>query len=334
MKGTNKRIEIAKRKKDDEFYTTMQDVEKIIETFKDKIRGKFVFCNCDDPEKSNFSIYLRENFARLGLKRLVCLELGGRLYDSDKGDEIMNLQSGDFRCEESVDILKKCDIVITNPPFSLFIKYMEMLFEYGKDFIVIGSNLSVRKHILRYKILYKKVFVYNILTNYYNHNGKTARVATYVYSNIHKQQQPKKTIKFMKYSNIQQQQQPKKTIKFMKYDNIDAIEIGALNDVPHDYYGVVGVSIACINRIDTDEYEVIGFSDEDKVYTDIHRYEGGIMHSPDGKIKKYNQINKKTVIEVTDDMIDDKTTWYEAENFKGKKFIIMFQRVFIRRKKK
>ena len=317
MKGKTKKLEIAKRKKDDEFYTTMQNVEKIIETFKDKISGKFVFCNCDDPENSNFSIYLRENFTRLGLKRLVCLELGGKLYDSDKGDKIMNLQSGDFRCEESVYILKKCDIVITNPPFSLFIKYMETLFEYDKDFIVIGSNLSVKNNILRYKILYKKVFVYDILTSKYNHNGKTASVATYVYSNIQ-----------------QQQQKPKKIIKFMKYDNIDAIEIGTLNDVPYNYYGVVGVSSVCINRIDTDEYEVIGFSDEDKVYTDIHRYEGVIKHSPDGKIKKYNRINKSPMIEVTDDMIDDKTTWYTAENFKGKKFIMTFGRVFIRRKKK
>lgn len=315
MKGKSKKLAIAREKKDDEFYTTVQNVEKIIKTFKDKIRGKFVFCNCDDPEKSNFSIYLRENFTSLGLKRLVCLELGGRLYDSDKGDEIMNLQSGDFRCDESVDILKKCDIVITNPPFSLFTKYMEMLFKYDKDFIVIGSNLAVTYNILRYKILYKKVFVYNILTNNYNHNGKTANVSTYVYSNI-------------------QQQQPKKTTKFMKYDNIDAIEIGALNDVPYDYYGVVGVSSVCTNRIDTDEYEVIGFSDEDKVYTDIHRYGCGIKHSPDGKIKKYNRIDKNPMIEVNDDMIDDKTTWYTSENFKGKKFIMTFCRIFIRRKKK
>ena len=244
------------------------------------------------------------------------MELGGRLYDSDKGDEIMNLQSGDFSCEESVDILKKCDIVITNPPFSLFIKYMEMLFRYDKNFIVIGSNLACIKHVLRYKILYKKVFVYNILTEDYNHNGKTARVATLVYS------------------NIQQQLPPQHPKKFMKYDNIDAIEIGALNDVPPDYYFVVGVSAACINRIDTDEYDVIGFSDEDKVYDDIHRYEGVTKHLPDGKIKKCNRINKSPVIEVTDDMIDDKTTWYEAENFKGKKFIITFERIFIRRKKK
>ena len=325
MKGKNEKLEIAKKKKDDEFYTTMQNVKKIIETFKDKIRGKFVFCNCDDPEKSNFSIYLRENFTRLGLKRLVCLELGGRLYDSDKGDEIMNLQSGDFSCEESVDILKKCDIVITNPPFSLFIKYMEMLFKYGKDFIIIGSNLSCTKHVLRYKILYKKVFVYNILTKDYNHNGKTAEVATLVYSNIQQQLPPKPP---------KPPKQPKQPKKFMKYDNIDAIEIVALNDVPPDYYGVVGVSCEYISRIDTDEYEVIGFSDEDKVYDDTHRYEVVTKHSPDGKIKKTNLINKFPVIEVTDDMIDNKTTWYEAENFKGKKFIITFKRVFIRRKKK
>ena len=154
----------ANRAKKDEFYTQLTDIEKEMRHYKEHFRDKVVFCNCDAPEYSNFWRYFQLNFYELGLKQLISTH-----YEEDKPSYRMDIvstdhgeqcgipdyvktplkQNGDFRSPECIEILKEADIVITNPPFSLFKEYIALLFKYEKKFIIIG-NVNA--------ITYKEVF--------------------------------------------------------------------------------------------------------------------------------------------------------------------------------
>jgi hypothetical protein len=128
----------AKRVKNDEFYTLMPDIENEIQHYLPHFRGKVVYCNCDTTD-SNFYKYFTDNFDALGLKGLLRSN-----YDATTG-------SGDFRSQESIDLLKQADIVVTNPPFSLFREFVSQLFGYDKKFLIVGNMNAVT---------YKDVFKY------------------------------------------------------------------------------------------------------------------------------------------------------------------------------
>lgn len=158
-KISNKSLHNANRGKNDEFYTQISDIEKELQNYKNSFRDKVVFCNCDDPEESHFWKYFSENFEHLGLKKLVSthfqdekpsykLEIIADINGDGKINKLDTVktslkQNGDFRSPECVEILKESDIVITNPPFSLFREYVAQLFEYDKKFIIIGNQNAI-----------------------------------------------------------------------------------------------------------------------------------------------------------------------------------------------
>jgi hypothetical protein len=170
----------ARKQKADEFYTQLTDIEKELKHYKNHFKGKTVFCNCDDPETSNFYYYFISYFDELGLKKLITTHFeldkpsymleyeGGADVRGDKqtvvkraikngkksklkqnfqqgtqGDlyetEPARSYSGDFRSPECIELLKQSDIVVTNPPFSLFREYIAQLIEYEKLFLIIGD---------------------------------------------------------------------------------------------------------------------------------------------------------------------------------------------------
>ena len=163
----NSNLHAAKAAKNDEFYTQITDIEKELSNYKDFFKGKVVYCNCDDARESNFFKYFSKNFEFLGLKKLITTgyKAEGRgvvlVYEGDKNgnhkvedNEIVVRQlegSGDFRSAECVEFLKEADVVVTNPPFSLFREYIKQLMDYGKKFLVIGSMNA---------ITYKEIFPY------------------------------------------------------------------------------------------------------------------------------------------------------------------------------
>ena len=167
--ATNKQLRKARKAKSDEFYTQLCDIERELQYYKDCFEGKTVYCNCDDPYSSNFFRYFVNNFHELRLKRVIaacyvpterslfqpseqrrgfyCDFTGaGSMADIDvksfRGD-------GDFRSDESVDLLKQSDVVVTNPPFSLFREFVAQLVQYDKQFLIIG-NVNA--------ITYKEIF--------------------------------------------------------------------------------------------------------------------------------------------------------------------------------
>ena len=143
---TNKVLHRAKKRKTDEFYTRIEDIEKEVKHYKKHLKNKIIFCNCDDPEHSDFFRYFYLNFENFGLKKLITTH-----YEKEKPSYKLELiknrqgiiekiriplhQNGDFRSPEAIESLKESDIVCTNPPFSLFREYIEQLTTKQKKFI-------------------------------------------------------------------------------------------------------------------------------------------------------------------------------------------------------
>ncbi|MFH1612760.1 MAG: adenine-specific methyltransferase EcoRI family protein, partial [bacterium] len=174
-KSSNRYLHKASQVKNDEFYTQLADIEREMSHYKDHFKNKIVFCNCDDPRISNFFHYFSYNFEFLKLKKLITtcyknqqVDLFSQNnsekaiyleYTGDKNDDkipdlneigIKHLKGdGDFRSSECIELLKQADIVVTNPPFSLFREYVAQLMEHKKKFVIIG-NLNA--------ITYKEIF--------------------------------------------------------------------------------------------------------------------------------------------------------------------------------
>ena len=147
----NKNMHLAKKNKNDEFYTQLSDIENELKYYKKHFKNKTVFLNCDDPKESNFWKYFSLNFDFLGLKKLVSTHFETDVssyklellkYDTEPISTPLK-QNGDFRSDECVEILKECDIVVTNPPFSLFREYVAQLVEHDKKFLIIGNKNAI-----------------------------------------------------------------------------------------------------------------------------------------------------------------------------------------------
>ena len=167
MAQKNSNLHQAKRAKNDEFYTQLTDIEKEMVHYRPHFKGKVIFCNCDDARESNFFKYFANNFELLGIRKLITTgykENGHGVVLEYEGDKNGNLivepseikvtelkGNGDFRSDECIEYLRQADIVVTNPPFSLFREYMALLFRYSKEFIVIGNQNA---------ITYKEIFPY------------------------------------------------------------------------------------------------------------------------------------------------------------------------------
>jgi len=149
--ASNGSLQAAKAAKNDEFYTQISDIEKELRHYKDHLKGKVILCNCDDPEWSNFWLHFTLKFEDNGLAKVVAThyapgEPSYKLEFTGKDQPVVRtpLQGdGDFRSDECVAILKSADVVITNPPFSLFREYIAQLVEHDKKFLIIGSQNAV-----------------------------------------------------------------------------------------------------------------------------------------------------------------------------------------------
>ncbi len=162
----NNNLQEAKKAKKDEFYTQLSDIERELKYYKHHFKDKVVYCNCDDPRVSNFFHYFSYNFEKLGLKKLIttCYKNQSMdLFSQNDSEQAIYLEytgdkngnnvpdpneigikylkgDGDFRSKESIELLKQADIVVTNPPFSLFREYVAQLIEYDKKFVIVGRN--------------------------------------------------------------------------------------------------------------------------------------------------------------------------------------------------
>lgn len=271
MASKNTNLHSAKKAKNDEFYTQLSDIEKEMTYYKDFFKGKVVYCNCDDARESNFFQYFALNFEYLGLKKLITTgykESGkgvALIYEGDKnGNKIVEDNeiiirelegSGDFRSEECVELLKECDVVVTNPPFSLFREYVAQLMEYRKKFLIIGSmNAITYKEIFPYIKNNKLWLGMNWVKDFVQPNGEVKKFGNICwYTNIGHSRRNTELDLYKKYS----------TDEYPKYDNYGAIEVSKVTDIPMDYEGAMGVPITFLDKYCPTQFEIVGATESE-----------------------------------------------------------------------
>jgi hypothetical protein len=255
----------ARRNKNDEFYTQLTDIEKELKYYREHFKGKVIFCNCDDPCSSNFTKYFALNFGILGLKKVICTyyEEGKPSYKLEiihhmkKVEEITSLprvpleRDGDFRSNECIEILKEVDIVVTNPPFSLFREYIAQLAEYDKKFLIIGPFNAVTYKEVFPLIKENKVWLgHNYVKEFLTPDGGIQKFGNVVwYTNLSHNKRNEKLILVEKYEGNEG--------SYLKYDNYNAINIDKTKHIPMDYDGVMGVPISFLDKYNPEQFEIL-----------------------------------------------------------------------------
>lgn len=267
MANRNSNLHAAKKAKCDEFYTQLTDIEKELCHYKEQFEGKTVYCNCDNPDTSNFTKYFKDNFDALKLKRLVSTGYDaqgrGKALDYDGQGKTTELQgNGDFRSEECVELLKQADIVVTNPPFSLFREYVAQLMQYGKKFLIIGNmNAVTYKEIFPLFMNGKMWFGISISSGdrkFYVPQNYTLNASTCGIDNDGKRFIHVKGVRWFTNMETNKQNYPKCLTKtynekdYHKFDNYDSINVDKVKDIPYDHEGVIGVPITILNDLCSD----------------------------------------------------------------------------------
>lgn len=243
----------ARKEKNDEFYTLYEDIENEIINYKEQLKDKIIYCNCDKADFSNFYFYFKNNFNNLNLKKVIFTNYEENKTESIKTEITKNgiIQkiingNGDFRSDECISILKESDIVITNPPFSLFREFIQLFINNNKDFLVIGSlNCVSTKQLFPY-FKDNKIFIgLNNLKFFINKEKDLIEFGNINWFTSLKTNN-KKSIIFNKENK-----------EYEKYDNYDAINIDKIKDIPDDYYEEMGVPITFM-LYNQDEFDIIG----------------------------------------------------------------------------
>lgn len=292
----NSGLRTAQKAKKDEFYTRLEDIEKELRHYRGHFKDKVVFCNCDDPRVSNFFHYFSYGFEHLGLKKLITTCYKSRtvdlfsandaeaaislIYTGDKNGNrvpdpeeigIRQLEGdGDFRSDEAIELLKQADIVVTNPPFSLFREYIGQLMQYDKKFLIIGNVNAVTYKEVFPLIRDNKVWLgpsirsgdraFGVPDDYpleaagcgIDENGKKFIKVKGVrwFTNLDFAERHEDLVLHRKYN-------PK---DYPTYHNYDAINVDKTNDIPVDFDGAMGVPITFLDRYNPDQFEILGSS--------------------------------------------------------------------------
>lgn len=296
MANENSGLNTAKRNKKDEFYTQIVDIERELRHYRDHFKGKVVYCNCDDPYVSAFFEYFTKNFEFLGLRKLittcyksqrmdlfsqndseVAIKLeytGGAPNSLPTPDDIGITQlkgDGDFSSPECIEILKEADIVVTNPPFSLFSEYVVQLAKFDKKFVIIGHQNAityrgifplVKDNRVWLGFGFKRNMAHFIAPHYEDtasdadHQEGMIRVSGVVwYTNLDHNKRHEEVVLVQRYHGNE--------AAYPRYDNYDAIEISRTQNIPMDYQGAMGVPITFLTKYNPEQFEIIGATESE-----------------------------------------------------------------------
>lgn len=275
--SNNSNLRKAAKAKNDEFYTRIEDIQEELYHYQDQFENKTVYLNCDNPEESKFWLFFKLQFDILNIKRLICTH-----YDTTNSTWMQELirnengtieerrtelnGNGDFRSPECIALLDECDIVVTNPPFSLFKEFVPLMIEHGKKFLVIGNMQAIT-----YKAIFPFIkngqlwagYQFNktmefIMPDSYELKGKAYIdedgkkhgfvMATCWFTNLEVAHRHDPLQLRCHYS-------PE---KYPEYDNYDAIHVKFTKDIPGDYYGKMGVPISFLKDYCPDQFEILG----------------------------------------------------------------------------
>ncbi|MDR3233365.1 MAG: adenine-specific methyltransferase EcoRI family protein [Planctomycetaceae bacterium] len=289
-RSSNSSLHSAKSAKNDEFYTQLSDIEKEVSHYAAQLKGKVIFCNCDDPAESNFFWHFCAKFKTYGIKKLITTHYVAegtsykmvvgtqkladeitkhkRVFDFASQSYFEKLQedgvitplreNGDFRSQECLALLQQSDVVVTNPPFSLFREYVAALDEYHKKFLIVRNDNAIA-----YKDIFKLIMKNKIWSGY---------------SRVKELKQPDGTMKQFgnvgwftnlevakhnEFLTLYKTYTPK---EYPKYDNYDAIEVSKVAEIPADYEGCMGVPITFLDKHNPKQFDIVKFrkGDDDK----------------------------------------------------------------------
>lgn len=351
----NETLHRANQAKEDEFYTQIKDVEKELMHYKEQFKDKIVFCNCDDPVFSNFWRYFQLNFYYLGLKKLIATH-----YEEDKQSYKLEIigavdkneqfripdyvqtplqQNGDFRSPECIEILKEADIVVTNPPFSLFREYVAQLIEYDKKFLIIGNQNAIT-----YKEIFPLLKENKMWTGYHcgdmefkvpdhypprksrfriDENGQKWRSMGNIcwYTNLDTTKRHENLILYKSYNPTE----------YPKYDNYDAINVNKVDEIPCDYDGVMGVPVTFLDKYNPDQFEIMGITSgrDEFEARPTKKYINPKQNNKDGSQTNGSKANTRATLLLEKAPTD--AIYYTADNAAGP-LQIVYARILIRRK--
>lgn len=296
--GKNSNLARAKDAKEDEFYTRLEDIEAELGHYSRQFRGKTVLCNCDDPMASNFTKYFCLKFKELGLKELICTcykncdyslftsnadehgmyfsYKGTNGLDHVPGESEIDMHylegDGDFRSDECREIMKRADVIVTNPPFSKFRDYLTQIIRLEKRFLIIGS---------RNALTYKEVFPLikeNQVWLGYGFSGGNAYFRTTADPSQFAEGVYDPETKLVKFRNccwftnmdVVSRHESLVLVKkyydadgkaddnaYPKFDHYDAINVDKVTDIPKDFSGVMGVPITFLDKYNPEQFEII-----------------------------------------------------------------------------
>lgn len=285
--ANNQLLQKARKSKSDEFYTQLCDIERELQYYPDCFRGKVVYCNCDDPQTSNFFRYFKENFEKLGLRKLIASfykEQSMGLFQeyerpyyceycgSDNPIHIVTLNGdGDFRSMECVELLQKSDIVVTNPPFSLFREFVSLIIRHHKQFLVIGNvnaitykeifNLIQKDQVWLGVNLGRGISGFIVPDHYQQYGTETsvnaegqkiiATNSCLWLTNLELNQRHEKLDLTKEYAGNED--------KYPIYDNCNGINVNRTQDIPKDYKGLMGVPITFLHKYNPKQFEIVKF---------------------------------------------------------------------------
>ena len=353
-KSSNNNLHKAKDSKKDEFYTQLSDIENELKHYKDHFKDKIVYCNCDDPRVSNFFQYFSYNFEALGLKKLITTcyknqdaELFSQNeseqaiyleYEGDKnGNQVPDISEigirslsgdGDFRSAECIELLKQADIVVTNPPFSLFREYVAQLIKYEKKFIIVGHQNAIT-----YKEIFKLIKE-NKLWLGYGFKGGAAHFINQHYEDYaaagdHKEGMIRVSgVQWFTNLDINKRHEDLLLFKeytpeeYPTYDNYDAINVDVTKHIPKDYKGAMGVPITFLDKYNPDQFEIDTLGIGEDNFTPTKRYE-----------KFRDPITKKYISDKRDFLLyvrDSNGKYLTADGYRVNK---IYARIIIRNKK-
>ncbi len=328
----NTNLHSARKVKNDEFYTRIEDVEKELKHYKAHFVDKVVYCNCDDPNWSSFYKYFTLNFKHLGLKKVITTHYSKDLTTDPAYQEECTLGAdgntnivrtvlngdGDFRSDECVALLQQADIVCTNPPFSLFHEYIGLLTKFKKTFLVIGSQNAIT-----YQDIFPIIMANDVwlgLTKPKAFSSPTGEEHLFGnicwYTNLSHIKR-KETIPLWKQYT---------TKEYPKYDNCNAIEVSAVQMIPEDYDDIMGVPITFLEKYNPNQFEIVGIAKTWFKFA-TKTYPTQIQIDKDGKQSKVSKLNDGPVIKL--DTPSPNITYYKVGN---EMYIQKYARILIKRK--
>ena len=377
----NRHLNSAAKAKKDEFYTQLTDIERELWYYRPAFRGKIVLCNCDDPYESEFFKYFAMQFNSLGLKKLIATCYDGSpiaqtelsLFDdlSERrafkleltevrdwnGDGAIDLKdveeylrrteiptlegNGDFRSPECIELLKEADIVVTNPPFSLFREYVAQLIEYEKQFLIIGNQNAIT-----YKEIFPLLMQNKMWLGASIHSGdREMRVPDHYEIRTKNTRTDEKGIRYVRvpsirwFTNIDYARRHEdiplwrkySPEEYPRYDNYDAIEVSKTADIPIDYDGVMGVPITFMDKYNPEQFEILGITSgrEEFEARPTKKYINAVQHNLNGTTTTGSKVNTRSAFLQS---TKPSGVYYTADNADG--FLtVAYARILIRRRR-